>query len=251
VKSSQAPLPRLCAHRGLSRACPENTLPALAAAIAIGAHEIEFDLWLSRDGVPVVCHDRSVDRTTNGQGAIADRPWEEIRRLDAGSKTSEHWRGIRVPRLEEALALADGQVGLNIHIKEAGPEGRLVRLVCDQLRDRGLLDVAYIAGGSDDVLQAARDHCPEMARACLGSQQGPAAQLAMAERHACQRVQFGRNVTAADIRRAHETGLTCNLYWSDDPEDGREYVRQGIDVLLTNCAHVMIAGGFPARPPRR
>lgn len=244
------PFPQLCAHRGLSRACPENTLPAFAAAIAIGAHEIEFDLWLSRDGVPVVCHDRTVDRTTDGQGAIADLDWDQIRRLDAGSKNNDLWRGIRVPRLEEVLALADGRVGLNIHIKEAGPEGRLVRLVCDQLRERGLLEVAYIAGATDDVLQAARDHRPELARACLGAQNGPAAQIDMAERHACQRVQFGRNVTAADIRRAHEGGLICNLYWSDEPEDGRAYVRQGIDVLLTNCAHVMIAGGFPARPPR-
>ena len=58
---------KLCAHRGLSHACPENTLPAFGAAIALGVDEIEFDLWLSADGVPVVCHDPRVDRTTDGE----------------------------------------------------------------------------------------------------------------------------------------------------------------------------------------
>ncbi len=246
--TNEAPFPRLCAHRGLSLACPENTLPAFAAAMAVGAHEIEFDLWLSRDGVPVVCHDRTVDRTTDGQGAIADLTWEEIRRLDAGSKRGEAWRGIRVPRLEEVLELVEGRVGLNIHIKEAGPQGRLVRMVCDHLEARGLLEAAYIAGGAEDVLQAARDYRPDLARACLLSERGPATQVALARRYACQRVQFGRAMTAAEARLAHASGIICNLFWSDDPEDGRAYVQRGIDVLLTNCANVMIAGGFGTRP---
>jgi len=51
-------------------------------------------------------------------------------------------------------------------------------------------------------------------------------------------------VTEAHISRVHEIGMLCNLFWSDDPVDGREYVERGIDVLLTNCAHTMIAGGF-------
>ena len=68
----------------------------------------------------------------------------------------------------------------------------------------------------------------------------------MATRTACQRIQFGRHVTPEQIRRAHDLGLICNLFWSDDPQDGRTYVQNGIDVILTNCAHIMIAGGFDA-----
>ena len=76
--------PHLCAHQGLSLACPENTLPAFAAAMGAGAHEIEFDVQTSRDGVLVVCHDDSVDRTTDGRGKVAELTWGEIRTLDAG-----------------------------------------------------------------------------------------------------------------------------------------------------------------------
>jgi glycerophosphoryl diester phosphodiesterase len=244
--TSEAPFPRLCAHRGLSQACPENTLPALAAAIAVGTYEIECDVWLSRDGVPVVCHDASVDRTTDGKGLIADLFWEDIRRLDAGIKMSEAWRGIRIPRLEQVLELTDGRVGLNIHIKEAGPQGRLVMQVCDLLRERRLLGSAYIAGGAEAVLQAAQEYCPDLPRACLLASDNPAMQVELAQQYACQRIQFRRNVTEEHIRRAHEMGILCNLFWSDDPEDGLEYVRKGIDVILTNCAHVMMAGGFQA-----
>ena len=97
---AESSFPRLCAHRGLSKACPENTLPAFAAAIASGAHEIEFDVRTSRDGIAVVCHDESVDRTTNGRGKVAELTWEELRRLDTGASFGEGWEGVRLPRLE-------------------------------------------------------------------------------------------------------------------------------------------------------
>jgi glycerophosphoryl diester phosphodiesterase len=239
-----SPLPRLCAHRGLSQACPENTLPAFAAAMAAGAHEIEFDLWRTRDGVLVVCHDPSLDRTTDGTGQVADLTWAEVRSLDAGIRSGTAWRGVRVPRLEEVMDLTDGRIGLNIHIKDAGPDGATIRLVCDLLTERALTGISYLALGTEPALQAAIEYAPQIPRACLVSQDDPSVSIDVAARTACQRIQFGRHVTAAQIRRARDLGLICNLFWSDDPQDGMAYVEKGIDVILTNCAHVMIAGGF-------
>jgi len=239
-----SPFPRLCAHRGLSHACPENTLPAFAAAIASGAHELEFDILASRDGVLVVSHDESVDRTTDGTGKIAELTWKEIRSLDAGIGCGDVWRGVRMPRLEEVLDLVDGRVGLNIHIKSEGPDGSTVRRVCDILTERALTNSAYLALGTESALQIAIDYAPEVPRACLVGQNDPFTLIDVAERYACQRLQFGRNVTKEHTSRAHELGLICNLFWSDAPQEGRAYVDNGIDVILTNCAHTMIAGGF-------
>jgi glycerophosphoryl diester phosphodiesterase len=260
---AQVASPRLCAHRGLSRACPENTLPAFAAALAVGADEIEFDLWSSRDGVAVVCHDETVDRTTAGTGRIADLAWDEIRRLDAGIKQgwyhaddrprpdaqpNEAWRGTRVPRLEEVLEVTAGRIGLNIHIKNAGPDGRLVRLVCDLLRKQGLLESAYIAGCTEAVLRTAGDYAPEVARACLLGQQGDVSrQVELARQFACQRIQIWGSVNEDQLRQAHAAGLICNYFWSDNIAEARELVRKGIDVILTNCAHTLIADGFHAK----
>ena len=236
-------IPLLCAHRGLSRVCPENTLPAFGAAIALEVHEIEFDLWMSADGVPVVCHDASVDRTTDGTGNIGEMRWEEIRGLDAGVVCGDGWRGVRIPRFEDILRFAAGAVGLNIHIKHPGPDGSLVRLVCDALRERTLLDTAYVAG-EENVLRVARAYSSDVVLACLGAQDNPARQVSIALEHGCRRIQFGRGVSEKTIRMARDAGLVCNLFYSDEPADARAYVERGIDVILTNCANILIAGGL-------
>ncbi|MFC1452131.1 glycerophosphodiester phosphodiesterase family protein [Verrucomicrobiota bacterium] len=241
---ASTPFPWLCAHRGLSVACPENTLPAFAAAIAAGAHEIEFDVQASRDSVPVICHDEAVERTTDGNGPVAELAWDEIRSLDAGIYLGPEWAGVRMPRLEEVLALVGGRVALNVHVKDH--EGAMTRLVCDLLRERALTDMAYLALGSEAALEAALDYAPDIPRACLLNQDNTPKLLAAARKYRCRRVQFSRQATPAELGQAREAGYVCNLFWSDEPEDAMEYVRNGIDVILTNCAHTMIAGGFEA-----
>lgn len=235
--------PKLCAHRGLSHACPENTLPAFGAALALGVHEIEFDLWLSRDGVPVVCHDPQVNRTTDGQGVVTEMDWSELRKLDAGIQSGDMWQGIRLPRFEEIIELVDYRAGMNIHLKQAGEGGCLVRLVCDMIRSHGLVDLAYIAGHGEDVLAEAVRYDPEIERTCLISQDNPELQLRLAEQYGCRRIQFARTVTAEDTRRAHAAGMVCNLFYSDEPVDARAYLESGIDVILTNRANLLFAAG--------
>ena len=232
-----APFPRLCAHRGLSQACPENTLPAFAAALAVpGVHELELDLWLSHDGVPVVCHDPRIDRTTNGQGIVTDLDWPVIASFDAGVRHGEAWRGLRLPRFEEVLDLVDGRVGLNLHLKDPGPGERLVHLVADLLRQRGMDRLGYLAS-DEDVLAAALAYAPEIERNCLAHQGDTARLIAAAVTHGCARLQFGRNVTAEAAAEAKARGLVRNLFWSDELDEARRYAVLGIDVILTNCAH--------------
>ena len=239
-----SPFPRICAHRGLSRACPENSIPAFAAAVACGAHEIEFDVRTSRDGVLVVCHDEAVDRTTDGAGKLAELDWRDISKLDVGAHEGAAWRGVRIPRVEEVLEVADGRVGLNVHIKPEGPECETVKRVCDLLTERGLTEIAYVALETEAALQIALEYAPDVPRACLVGQPDPFASIDVAQRHACRRIQFSRAVKPEHTRRAHDLGLICNLFWSDEPQEAKAYVRGGIDVVLTNCAHTMIAGGF-------
>jgi glycerophosphoryl diester phosphodiesterase len=230
--------PRRCAHRGLSQRCPENTLPAFAAAIAVGAEEIELDVSLSADGVPVVCHDATVDRTTDGSGRIGSMSWHQIRALDAGIRNDEAWRGVHIPRFEEVAALAAGRTVMNIHLKEPGPGGSLVRIVWDVLRREGAVSTAYLAG-DEDVLRYGVEICPTLERACLASQHDPPRQVEIARAYACSRLQFGRKVDDSSIRAAKQAGLICNLFYSDDEAEARNYVERGIDVILTNRANTM------------
>ncbi len=107
----------LCAHRGASETHPENTLPAFKEAIRVGAHMIEFDIQLSRDGELILMHDDSVDRTTNGKGLVSQLSLSELQTLDAGSHKGKQFAGTRIPTLVQALAVMPRNIWLNCHLK--------------------------------------------------------------------------------------------------------------------------------------
>jgi len=101
-------LPEIIGHRGYSARAPENTLESLAAAIDAGADAVEFDLHVAACGTPVLIHDPTLERTTDGEGAVVDHPFSELCSLDAGSWFSPDFGGASIPALHEALDLAGG-----------------------------------------------------------------------------------------------------------------------------------------------
>lgn len=107
------------AHRGASAVAPENTMAAFEAAAEAGADGIELDVHLSRDGLPVVIHDETLDRTTDGSGAVAARTAAELLELDAGSWFSPDFAGEPIPLLSDVLAWAGDRLRLNLEIKSA------------------------------------------------------------------------------------------------------------------------------------
>jgi glycerophosphoryl diester phosphodiesterase len=109
------------AHRGWSGQAPENTL----AAIKMAANHpdiamLEIDVQLSRDGIPVIVHDYTLERTTNGAGKVGDFTLKELKELDAGSWFSTAAAGEAIPTLEEVLQETRGKVKLNLEIKRGG-----------------------------------------------------------------------------------------------------------------------------------
>lgn len=106
------------AHRGWSGKAPENTMTAIRLALAEPAiRAMEVDVQLSRDGVPVLIHDFTLERTTNGTGLVKDHTLQELRELDAGSWKDEKFAGECIPTLEEALLAVKGRCTLNIELK--------------------------------------------------------------------------------------------------------------------------------------
>lgn len=105
------------AHRGASAYTPENTLVAFRKAVELKAEMIELDVLMSKDGIPVVFHDGTLDKTSNGTGNVSDYTLEELKKLDAGSWFSDEYKETRIPTLEEVLEFAKGKIALNIEIK--------------------------------------------------------------------------------------------------------------------------------------
>jgi glycerophosphoryl diester phosphodiesterase len=133
-------------HRGDRAEAPENTIPAFEAAFAAGLRVVETDVQLTADGYPVLLHDPTVDRTTDGTGAVADLTLEQVEALDAGSWYSAEFAGTRIPRLGEFLDLlaATPSTTALIELKEYWSR--------DQVR--GILDGIYLRGLQDRVVFA-------------------------------------------------------------------------------------------------
>lgn len=148
--------PRIVAHRGASIEAPENTLAAFRAALEAGAPAVELDVHLAADGVPVVLHDDTLDRTTSGAGPVSERTSEEIARLDAGAWFGERFRGERVPTLAEALDFLHGRALVDVEVKTADRTyPGLVIAVEKAIRERWLVsDVVVSSFDAESVREA-------------------------------------------------------------------------------------------------
>lgn len=155
------------AHRGYSAVAPENTLPAFAAAVLGGATYVEFDVRTTADGVPVVIHDRTVDRTTDGSGHVWDLPAASIAELDAGSWFSPAFAGVRVPTLAETLdLLVDAAPQLLLEIKRPATADEVTEII-SQLEKRDLVERTIVQSFDPDVVRLVRSARPEMRRGLL------------------------------------------------------------------------------------
>jgi glycerophosphoryl diester phosphodiesterase len=149
--AGRAGRPLASAHRGALLEAPENTLPAFERACALGADLIEFDVRQTGDGQLVVIHDASLDRTTDGRGAVSDQAAAAIRRLDAGGWFGPAFAGTPVPTLAEALACLHGRGYACVELKQE-PAARLPDLVAP-------VAAALVAAGMvEHTLVLAYDH---------------------------------------------------------------------------------------------
>ena len=230
--------PRVCAHRGFNTIAPENSMPAFGAAVAMGADEIEFDLWPTKDGEIVSCHDRKLDRVSDGEGYIYNHTYEELLQLDFGSKFGEKYKGLKIVKFEEILKKLGCHTIMNIHIKsivktEKLDEGYLKKII-DLIYKYDCQKHVYFMTGRDIVMEQLRELAPDIRR-CMGGGDGRWEIVERAIKYDCQKVQFFKPCFNQEmIDKAHAHGIRCNVFWSDDPEETQRYLDMGIDTILTN-----------------
>ena len=222
---------RFCAHRGLSALTPENTLPAFSAALALGADEIEFDVRLTKDAQLIVSHDNTLERISDGSGKLRDHTLSELRELNIGIKHG--WQvGFCTP--EEVFSLLANKIRFNIHLKEHGEEGYLIKELCRIAEKYNAKDSIYFAG-SPKELEWMQSCAPDVERTAIQLPKDTMGIYESAKEFGCSGVQFWLGMfDEALIERMHAAGINCNLYYADTPEDYDKYFSMGIDTLLTN-----------------
>lgn len=229
--------PRICAHRGFSAAMPENSMASFGAAMALGADEIELDVRLSRDDVLVSIHDGRLDRVSNGHGEISDHTLAELKALDFSAGHASY-QGIRIPTFEEILKKLSGLIIMNLHMKiweEDAPDTKMEEMIAF-VRQYDCAQHVYFASNSDRAARLLHEMAPEM-RYCLiwNGTENADELVSRAIDCGAYKVQFDReHIDAAAVTRAHEHGILCNLFYSDDPEDAKRFWAMGVDTILTN-----------------
>jgi glycerophosphoryl diester phosphodiesterase len=250
ITQPEGALPMTVAHRGYSSVAPENTLPAIASGIRARAEYVEIDVQTTADGVPVIMHDGSVDRTTDGTGSVADLTADYIAGLDAGSWFSPAFAGTGVPTLEEALDMFNG-TGSTLLLEVKGPETRTeTERIITAVRDHGMADQVLLQSFDEQVLRDAGDLAPEIPRGLLRSALD-ADPLATAR-------EFGvvaYNPSASRllerpevVDQLNEAGIAVMPYTVDDAAQWRALAELGVDAVITNRAGEHV--GWRQQPER-
>ena len=231
------PYPRVCAHRGFKTVLPENSLPAFGAAVAMGAEEIEFDLWYTKDGEVVSMHDSTLERVSNGTGKIWEYTLSELRELDFGIKRGEHFEGMKIPTFEDILKKFACHCVMNIHLKTIGEKPEYLDKVVKLIKKYDCEKYVYFMSGDDCLLERLQREYPEFMR-CCGAGKDKWGIVERAIKYGCKKIQlFKPYFNQEMIDKAHANGIICNVFWSDDKEETEKFLDMGIDVILTNDYH--------------
>lgn len=264
------------AHQGGAREGPSSTMHAMRRAVEAGAHAIELDVHATADRRLVVCHDATVDRTTNGSGRIAGLTWDELRRLDnaywwvPGSVVEHEAAGeaytlrgrapddpnLRIPLLEEVLEAFPGTY-LNLDIKQTAPDVEpYEQLLADMLRQSGRADDVIVASFSDVATAAFSAAAPEISTAAATNATAAFYFAVMqgetpppATHHALQVPPAFGGITVVDDRfvsAAHASGVAVHVWTIDDQDEMHALLDIGVDGIMTDRPSVL-AGVLKAR----
>jgi glycerophosphoryl diester phosphodiesterase len=233
------------AHRGARRVAPENTLPAFAAALALGADGIELDVQRSADGELVVIHDFTVEKTTNGQGSVAHMTLAELSALDAGGHFSPAFQGTRIPRLVEVLDLVGDRCRINLEIKSADPYADdASAAVAALIRARDLYAQVIVSSFNPMSLIKVRHLDPRITLGMLYDDAMPAFFRAVWAgapiRPEAQHPHHGL-VDAAYMAWAHTLNAQVNTWTVNEPAEARRLAALGVTTLITDVPDVLLA----------
>lgn len=237
--------PRVIGHRGAVGHAPENTLAGIRKAAELGATWVEFDVALTKDDVPVLMHDDTVDRTTDGSGDLADMTLQSVRKLDAGRWFSDAFAGERVPTLTETIHLLD-TLGLGANVEIKPTPGRATEtgdIVANQVADEwpNSLRAPVFSSFQVDALIAAQKAAPAIPRGWLMRRPGKDWQ-ARAKALDCLSIHCNQRAldrkTASEVRDA---GYHLLAYTVNDAKRALKLFEWGVESVFSDYPERILA----------
>jgi glycerophosphoryl diester phosphodiesterase len=225
------------AHRGASLEAPENTLPAFELALQQGCQAIELDVQLTRDEQLVVCHDETIDRTTDGTGYIMAQTLASLKHRDAGSWFSKEFQGTKMPTLEEVFAICHRDVLINVEIKNIpifyqGIEEKIVSLI----RRFGFEENTIVSSFDHEALLVTQELQPKLKIGVLLANRliEPWRYIKQAKLQAYSIHPIYTFVDERFLVQSHNAGLKVFPFTVDDRKDFEWLSGLGVDGIFTN-----------------
>ena len=233
------PCPRWIAHRGAGKLAPENTLAAFRLGASFGYRAFECDVKLSRDGVPFLLHDATLERTTDGAGTAGDRPWSELSALDAGRWHGPAFAGEPLPRLDGiARFVIDHDSVLDIEIKPTPGLERETGAVVAREAQRlwnGQAVPPLLSSFQPEALAGARDSAPGLPRALLLDELRPG-WLDATQALGCVAVVTNHKLMDAALAgQLRGAGLRALCYTVNDAATAARLNGLGVDGIITDA----------------
>lgn len=249
------------AHQGGERLYPSETMFTFDQAVAMGVDVLEMDVHRSADGVLVLMHDATVDRTTDGRGAIKEMTFTEIQALDAGYYWTDddgqtypyRGQGITVPALEELFQTYPDML-MNIELKQQEPS--IVRPFCDLVHEYEMQDKVLMATFHPDVMAEFRQTCPDVATSMVQKEIFPLwllSKVGLEELYtpAGETVQVPLTttlpvlgevdiLTESFIEDAHRRNVQVHAWTIDDPAEMERLLEKGIDGIITDRPDLLL-----------
>ena len=241
---------KVISHRGANKQAPQNTIPAFKKSIEIGVDGFETDIHLTSDGVPVVCHNYTIDETSNGQGEVRSKTLEELRTYDFGSYFHEKFKGTKLPTLEEFLALcetADIEI-MNIEIKPPlDGNMEIVEKTINAVKEHGLFKKLLISSFDSNVLIECKRVDPECKTGFLYAPNKSFFYKKMLFGY----VSFAKKiqadylhphyytVTKRYVEKLHENGIGINVWTVNKPEVVNKLLKMGVDGIITDVPQLV------------
>ena len=231
------------AHRGASSAAPPNTLSAVRKAYELGADGIEFDVRLSRDGVPVVIHDATIALPAGERVRVADLTLEGLKAIDVGSKFGPAHQGEQIPTLEELLTHARGRLLLNLELKSTAIlDTRLARAAAAEVQRVGLGSEMLVSSFNPFALLQTKRVAPHIPLGLLGSRAFPRPPLLSLLGLLLTVKAVHPEHTTVDplcVTRARRRGMRVHTWTVDDPAEMRRLIDLGVNGIITNVPDVL------------
>jgi len=218
---------KVIAHRGASGHEPENTLIAIQAALDMRVDAIEVDIHLV-DGKLIVIHDRWLQKTTNGEGRVSEKGFDELRRLDAG-------KGQRIPTLWEVLALVGSQCDLNIELKSERTALPVLEMLYQAIDELACCQTQFLLSSfNHHLLKEIKSKDPAWKVGALTGSK-PLGYAKFAEELEAYSIHIDVElVDQAYVDDAHERGLKVYVYTVDQEEDIADLHKMNVDGIFTN-----------------